>query len=274
MTSNFEEDKTRERKFALEHFGLDKTSFMNTALVRQSQIDNRFAKDKSEAEKSLELLIEGKIFQYWNDKRAQLAERIKSLDEKMPSFVNLVEEEIELCKEELKGLKRHQKALNTAKDIIEEVTKEFHSQVFAPELNRVMSELIQKVITKYDEVKIEQDLSINVRIPEIDSIKKIEDFGSKGVIDQFYFVLRVAIAKLLTKDGETLPLILDDPFESFDDNKLREALDFLIDLSTKNQVILLTCHQQAQVNELKKQLQAKDVAFQENDVGELKSICT
>lgn len=282
---------------------------------------NRFAKDKSEAEKSLELLLEGKIIQYWNDKCAQLAERIKSLDEEMPRFVNLaydandydgykkeleelekeisdikskikglesirdaklegerelpeVEEEIELCKEELKGLKRYQKALNTAKDIIEEVTKEFHSQVFAPELNRVMSELIQKVITKYDEVKIEQDLSINVRIPEIDSIKKIEDFGSKGVIDQFYFVLRVAIAKLLTKDGETLPLILDDPFESFDDNRLREALDFLIDLSTKNQVILLTCHQQAQVNELKKQLQAKDVAFQENDVGELKSICT
>ena len=57
-------------------------------------------------------------------------------------------------------------------------------------------------------------------------------------MDQLYFALRLAIAQELTPDA---PLILDDAFVRFDDDRLTKALELLKEESTQRQVLIFTC---------------------------------
>jgi uncharacterized protein YhaN len=62
---------------------------------------------------------------------------------------------------------------------------------------------------------------------------------SGGAIDEFYLACRLALANLIY--GESLPpLILDDPFVNFDPVRLGCTLDFLRQLSQKQQIIVFT----------------------------------
>lgn len=65
---------------------------------------------------------------------------------------------------------------------------------------------------------------------------------SRGTRDQLYLCLRLALADEITEGGEPLPLILDDPLVNFDDARLSGALDMLLRVAGRRQVLLLTCH--------------------------------
>ena len=62
---------------------------------------------------------------------------------------------------------------------------------------------------------------------------------SIGALDQLYFALRVASGELLSA-GRKLPLMLDDPFASFDPARLDNALRLLEALAAENQILLMT----------------------------------
>ena len=47
---------------------------------------------------------------------------------------------------------------------------------------------------------------------------------------------------MLSKNREPLPLLLDDPFVSCDDERLERIWDVLSDLAGKTQILLFTCH--------------------------------
>jgi uncharacterized protein YhaN len=47
----------------------------------------------------------------------------------------------------------------------------------------------------------------------------------------------------MSGNGESIPLLLDDPFSSYDDQRLERALDLLARLSAQNQVLLFTCRE-------------------------------
>lgn len=64
---------------------------------------------------------------------------------------------------------------------------------------------------------------------------------SAGTMDQVYLALRMAAARLLCQGGETLPLLLDDSFVLYDDDRLRHALRFAAS-DWKGQLIVFSCH--------------------------------
>ena len=47
---------------------------------------------------------------------------------------------------------------------------------------------------------------------------------SSGTMDQVYLALRLAAAKLIQKGDDPLPLIFDDSFTLYDDDRLRTCL--------------------------------------------------
>ena len=55
--------------------------------------------------------------------------------------------------------------------------------------------------------------------------------------------LRLAIGDVLTSHLESLPLILDEPFAHWDDERFAQGMRFLTELSDKRQVIVMSCHQ-------------------------------
>ncbi len=61
-------------------------------------------------------------------------------------------------------------------------------------------------------------------------------------MDQIYLALRLSAARLLQSDKEEkLPLVLDDSFVMYDEDRLRAALHF-IEAQYPGQVLLFTCH--------------------------------
>jgi DNA repair exonuclease SbcCD ATPase subunit len=63
---------------------------------------------------------------------------------------------------------------------------------------------------------------------------------SKGTLDQLFLAARIGLVRLVTQ-GRRPPLVLDDPFVTFDDERAARATRLLRDLSADFQVIYLTC---------------------------------
>jgi uncharacterized protein YhaN len=109
---------------------------------------------------------------------------------------------------------------------------------FGSRLNEVVSETIAKISNgEYQEVTVDENLNIRVlqknRYVTMDSL-------SVGTMDQMYLALRLAVAQLLFPE-ENLPIILDDAFAFYDEDRTREALLLLAEQFNR-QIILFTCH--------------------------------
>jgi hypothetical protein len=65
---------------------------------------------------------------------------------------------------------------------------------------------------------------------------------SQGTSDQLFLAARLGLVRLVTMDRRP-PIILDDPFVTFDDDRARRALELLKEFATEQgfQVLLLTC---------------------------------
>lgn len=150
-----------------------------------------------------------------------------------------IEEELALTKEEIVLLNRRLKIL----DIAIYNLKESYNQVqksYAPTINREVSELLGKITgDKYHEVKVSEEYSLTLRDKEMDTLFN-GDFLSSGTFDQAYLALRLAMIMLIFPDKE-LPIILDDAFVQYDDERLKNTLSVLEEISKKKQVIIFTC---------------------------------
>ena len=84
------------------------------------------------------------------------------------------------------------------------------------------------------------DENLNVFLNTKRKLVPIEQVSS-GTMDQVYLAVRLAAARLLQGDGEPFPLIFDDSFTQYDDERLRTALKWLSE-SYGGQMLIFTCH--------------------------------
>lgn len=111
--------------------------------------------------------------------------------------------------------------------------------MFGTYLNENASKYISGITNgKYDSLNV--DNSFNVTINTKDRIVLIEQLSS-GTMDQIYLALRLAIADIINKNNEPLPLLFDDCFALYDNERLEATLRWLND-NYKGQIILFTCH--------------------------------
>lgn len=69
------------------------------------------------------------------------------------------------------------------------------------------------------------------------------DGMSEGTRDQLYLSIRLAGLSLFLETKEPIPLIIDDLLIKFDDQRAVAALELLLEISSKTQVIFFTHHQ-------------------------------
>ena len=60
---------------------------------------------------------------------------------------------------------------------------------------------------------------------------------SRGTLEQAYFALRMAAGEMLLE--EEMPVILDDTFVNYDDERLERTLQWLV--KNRKQVLIFTC---------------------------------
>ena len=132
---------------------------------------------------------------------------------------------------------------SAAIDLAREVMTDLSSSIrdsFGLYLNKTASAYISGITGGiYDSMSIDENLSVflntRTRLVPLEQV-------SSGTIDQVYLALRLSAARLLQGDRkEAYPLIFDDSFTQYDDDRLHTVLDWL-EKSYDGQLILFTCH--------------------------------
>lgn len=172
-----------------------------------------------------------------NEKNSLILERKKleleysNILPKLERYVNLVEEQ-EILKDELINLAKKNAGYSIAKKLLEEAYVEIKNSV-TPKFFDNLSDFVKTITNgKYVKVYVNDEIEVEDYLGKIYSIDKL----SFGTIEEIYFSLRVSIALMISE--EKFPIILDESFVYFDDNRLRSILNYLYSLD--NQIIILS----------------------------------
>ena len=182
------------------------------------------------------------LSQELNNKQQEVTRLDVTIKNLMKQSRNIVEIDEEIIrKTEIKDkYEEKMDSLQLAIETIEKISRSIQIG-FAPKLNKKVSEIISSITDgKYNDVKITENIDIKVVDPDTHNHIDIEELSS-GTVDQMYFATRFGIIDVI-KEQEKLPLILDDCFVQYDQERLRNILKFLKRESEKRQVILFSCH--------------------------------
>ena len=155
---------------------------------------------------------------------------------KLEELVN-IQEELESLKEEKKDLELKRDNIRRTIEYLEIAYNKMKEQItpkFTEELSKVMERISN---SKYKNVRINTNGEIIVEQKNGEYIK-LENL-SIGTVDQLYLSLRLATVKEITK--ENMPIILDEAFAYYDDNRLENILNYLANEYNNKQVIIFTC---------------------------------
>lgn len=92
---------------------------------------------------------------------------------------------------------------------------------------------------RYRQVRVnEHDLSFEVWSPELPGWVAVQQL-SEGTLGQVYLAARLGLVRQVTQDRRP-PLIFDDPFVAFDDDRATRSAALLKEMAADHQVLLLT----------------------------------
>lgn len=128
-------------------------------------------------------------------------------------------------------------AIKLAIETIERLSVDIHDS-FGWKLNQLISDLAGAITDgKYSNVKVDEKM--NIKVDQQDNYILLDKL-SAGTIGQLYLALRLAISDLVY-GKDNMPILLDDCFALYDDNRTKAALRFLTQ-NKKGQIIIFTCH--------------------------------
>ncbi len=186
---------------------------------------------------------------------------LNSLKTKQNSCSEMIEKqqrtqwELEKKLEQLAACKTRAKALQkvlaetdrrrdelAASEMAQEVMTGLSSSIrdsFGLYLNKEASRMIKGITGGiYDSMSVDENLNVflntRTRLAPLESV-------SSGTMDQVYLALRLAAARLLTGKEDSMPLLFDDSFTQYDDERLKTALKWLSG-AYSGQMLLFTCH--------------------------------
>lgn len=167
---------------------------------------------------------------------AQAIERSK-LD---PEEIAHLEELAEDLQQKLDTLLRRKRAAELAIEGI----KQAHLETMASATKALEADIGRQIERmtggRYQQVAIdESSLAMTVISPEKGELVPLCAL-SRATIDQFYLAARLGLMKLVL-NGRQPPLLLDDPFVTFDGERTKKAMGLLKEVSKEYQVLFFTC---------------------------------
>jgi len=148
-----------------------------------------------------------------------------------------IEEELEELKEEEQTLELRKECIELAKEIMLESYEKMRNEV-SPKFSNNISKLMDIITNgKYKNIKLNDEKGFLVETENGDYIQAEQ--LSAGTIDQLYLSLRLSSIDTLTK--EKLPILLDETFAYFDEERLENILKHLDSEYPDRQIIIFTC---------------------------------
>ena len=159
-----------------------------------------------------------------------------NIEKELENLSNL-EEEQEILSQQLSELNEENESIELAKNLFEKAYEKMKNDI-SPEFTNKLSTIISKITNnKYNRLIFNDEQGL---IVELDNGNYIPaERLSIGTIDQLYLSLRLAMLDEITK--ENMPIILDETFAYFDDERLKNILLFLDKEYYNKQIIIFTC---------------------------------
>ena len=160
----------------------------------------------------------------------------KNILPQLDSIVEL-EEKKDLLKQEYADLKDKEEIINIAIESLTEAYEEMKTSI-TPKFTTNLSETVARITDgKYNKITISDTNGMIMENEKGDYIDL--DRLSTGTIDELYLSLRLSMIDDIAK--EKMPIILDESFAYFDDERLSNILEYLANELKGHQIIILTC---------------------------------
>ncbi len=205
--------------------------------------------DASRQEKPASVRPEGDISAYknklslLNEDYASLFGEVNAVTGRMQQIGDLavLESEREDTARKIDLLQFKYAALEESAEVLREASEELSKRV-SPVLSQKAGEYFERMTGgKYEKVLIKQGFRELMASCPDGKMREVIWF-SQGTADQLYLSLRLALCDMILKSDTLAPLILDDVFISFDDERLALAVRVLEEIAQRRQVIIFSCH--------------------------------
>lgn len=148
-----------------------------------------------------------------------------------------IEEKLEDAENEKENLVKLNSSFEIAKECLENAYEKVKENI-SPRFVQNLSNIIQKISNnKYTNVKMNDTdgLTAEIETGEYLPVNRL----STGTIDQMYLSLRLSALKEIS--DEKMPIILDEAFAYFDNERLKNILKYISEEYSKQQVLIFTC---------------------------------
>ena len=148
-----------------------------------------------------------------------------------------LEEQLEGSLEEKEEILKLANSINIAKTALENAYNKMKEEI-TPKFTKNLSNIVGKISSKkYNKIRFidGQGLIVELDNGEYINANKL----SIGTIDQLYLSLRLSAMQEITQ--EKMPVILDEVFAYYDNERLENILKYLNENYKENQIIIFTC---------------------------------
>ena len=216
-----------EKQKIILNFNLEKEKILN------NEIDFKL-EEKDKLEKEIEYSNK-KIVEY-KLKLNSVEHEENNINNKLEEYISK-EEEYENLQEQLNELQEKNKCILVTKSLLEKAYEKMKCNV-TPRFTQNLSNIAKTISNgKYKKVVFNQEKGLIVELENGDYIPA--NRLSIGTIDELYLSLRFSMLDEISE--EKMPVILDEAFAYFDDERLKNCLIFLNEKSEEHQIIILTC---------------------------------
>ena len=168
-----------------------------------------------------------------------------------PQLENLssLEEELYSLKEQYEELQKNNESIELVKTLLARAYDDMKNSV-SPVFTQKLSNSIATITKgKYCKLNFNDEQGLIVELENGNYIPA--ERLSTGTIDQLYLSLRLAMLDEIS--NEKVPIILDESFAYYDDERLKNILNYLVNEFNDRQIIIFTCSHRE-----------KDILTQEN----------
>lgn len=184
-----------------------------------------------------------KIIEQTQKEYNEIILRVNTIDIEKNNISNKLEnlakqvERLEYLYEQQENLKKLANSINLAQIGLEEAYTIMKNTI-TPKFTNELTDIIKNITnSKYKNVKFNDEDGLTV---ELDNGEYINCSRlSLGTIDQMYLGLRISILNEISK--ETMPILLDESFAYYDEERLKNILKYIHNEYSSRQIIILTC---------------------------------
>ncbi|GIX45579.1 MAG: hypothetical protein KatS3mg130_1987 [Candidatus Sumerlaea sp.] len=182
------------------------------------------------------------------EKREEYGRRLQLVDSKLEQWRTrypALKDEYDRLQDDKLQFDQMREALAIAAAKLEAISKQL-AENWSQALNERFSALLRSFAPNYSRASIQKGWEVAVYSEDADKWLENKLLGhlSRGARDQVELALRVAASEYLSEHVGRVPIVLDEPFAHWDDERFVLGMVALSQLAASHQVILLTCHRQ------------------------------